>query len=27
MHLQGIGLIEGFLRHSTHEWTLSIMSG
>jgi len=26
MHLQGIGLLEGFLTHSTHEWTLSIMS-
>jgi len=26
MHLQAIGLFEGFLTHSTHEWTLSIMS-
>ena len=26
MHLQAIGLFEGFLTHSTHEWTFSIVS-
>ena len=25
MHLQGVWLLEGFLKHSTHKWTRSIM--